>query len=130
MLSDFGCTQAVNNAIESSFNSSYTNESNSSNSYYRNENNTASSNYSRQTSGTNISLCNPGYNEEDASFNASYQGLMNHLMGEAVSNKNMQEHQILNGVAIKTEPQMGLNYGNISMDSHHQIQNGYSQSQY
>ena len=130
LLSDFGCTQAVNNAIESSFNSSYTNESNSSNSYYRNENNTASSNYSRQTSGTNISLCNPGYNEEDASFNASYQGLMNHLMGEAVSNKNMQEHQILNGVAIKTEPQMDLNYGNISMDSHHQIQNGYSQSQY
>jgi hypothetical protein len=29
LLSDFGCTQAVNNAIESSFNSSYTNESNS-----------------------------------------------------------------------------------------------------
>jgi hypothetical protein len=111
LLSDFGCTQAVNNAIESSFNSIYTNESNSSNSYYRNENNTASSNYSRQTSGTNISLCNPGYNEEDTSFNASY-------------------HQILNGVAIKTEPQMDLNYGNISMDSRSQIQNGYSQSQY
>lgn len=96
LLSDFSCTQAVNNAIESSFNEST--------SFSNNRQNISSSQLSRQNSGSDASYGK--YNQE---FNASYQGMLNHLIGQAV--QNHQEPQIVNGVAIKTEPIQEPGYG-------------------
>ncbi|XP_052100482.1 uncharacterized protein LOC127734578 isoform X1 [Mytilus californianus] len=127
LLSDFSCTQAVNNAIESSFNSSEGN-----NLYCRGENNARY--VKHNNSGTESSNCNAnnqtssGYSQDSAAFNTSYQGLINHLMVQAVRDNSQIEPQILNGVAIKTEPQMDFGYGQVTVTP--QIQESYSQQQY
>lgn len=125
LLSDFSCTQAVNNAIESSFNSSESN-----NLYCRGENNARYVKHNNSATGSinDNNQTSSGYSQDSAAFNTSYQGLINHLMVQAVRDSSQIEPQILNGVAIKTEPQMDFDYGQVTGTP--QIQDSFNQQQY
>ncbi|XP_063432427.1 uncharacterized protein LOC134714795 [Mytilus trossulus] len=127
LLSDFSCTQAVNNAIESSFNSSESNNlycGGENNARYVKHNNSAT----ESINCNDINQTSSGYNQDSAAFNTSYQGLINHLMVQAVRDSSQIEPQILNGVAIKTEPQMDFSYGQVTGAP--QIQESFNQQQY